>query len=183
MQFFTLFAAIVAASATFAVAAPTDDGYNQPNKTDCGKCEDGRRNGTDGGHHGGDDGQWSQKARVGHSLDLWPNTPLSSLSCSGTFNKMYPQFHTLGDLPTAPFYGEAPDTVDGSGKCGACWKLQYEDKEPVYMIAVDRAAIFQLGKNGFEKFAGCKGFDKGSVEVKATKVSPEQCDLPPAKQW
>ena len=34
------------------------------------------------------------------------------------------------------------------------------------MIAVDRAAIFQLGKNGFEKFAGCKGFDQGSVAGK-----------------
>ena len=51
------------------------------------------------------------------------------------------------------------------------------------MIAVDRAAIFQLGKNGVEKFAGCKGFDQGSVEVNATMVSPDQCDLPPAKQW
>lgn len=125
MQFFTLFATIVAASTTFAVAAPTDDGYSQPNKTDCGKCGDyGNNNKTN-------NGQWDQKPRVGHSLDLWPNTPLSSLACSATFNKMYPraltcplklrykfltliftftEFHTLGDLPTAPFYGGAPDT-------------------------------------------------------------------------
>ncbi|KAI1788138.1 hypothetical protein LXA43DRAFT_665181 [Ganoderma leucocontextum] len=215
MQFLTFFAAAVAASTTFAVAAPTDQGQNQPGqpgwqptKTDCDKCGDYGHDGGDSGHkdgdhghdggdhghdggdhghdggdhgHGGDDGKWGQKVRVGFSLNLNPNTPLGSLSCSSTFNKKFPQFHTLGDLPTAPFYGEVPGAVDGSPKCGSCWKLQYDGKEPVYMIAVDNAAMFQLGKAGFEKFAGQKGFDKGSVDAKATEVSPEFCHLPPPK--
>ncbi len=113
----------------------------------------------------------------------------------------FSEFHTLGDLPTAPFYGEVPGAgvyypsfhllveadplvceVDGSAKCGSCWKLQYDDKEPVYMIAVDNAAMFQLGKAGFDKFAGSNGFEKGSVVAcKATEVSPELCHLPLAK--
>ena len=52
------------------------------------------------------------------------------------------------------------------------------------MIGVDNAAQFQLGKEGFEKFAGRTGFDQGSViPCKATEVSPEYCHLPPAKKW
>ena len=98
MQFFTLFATIVAASATFAVAAPTDDGSSQPNKTDCGKCGDyGNNNKTN--TNTTNNGQWDQKPRVGHSLDLWPNTPLSSLACSATFNKMYPRTLTVDLSP------------------------------------------------------------------------------------
>ncbi len=79
--------------------------------------------------HGGDDHKWGEKVRVGFSLDLNPGTPIGSLSCSATFAKKFPrksphvseqldglltaivafaEFHTLGDLPTAPFYGEVP---------------------------------------------------------------------------
>ena len=115
------------------------------------------------------------------------------------------EFHTLGDLPTAPFYGEVPGAgtcllcspqpsaretdlliyvVDFSPKCGSCWKLEYDGREPIYMVGVDNAAMFQLGKEGFEKFAGRKGFDKGSViACKVTEVSPEHCHLPPPKKW
>ena len=51
------------------------------------------------------------------------------------------------------------------------------------MIAVDNAAIFQLGKHGLAKLTGRKGFEKGSVSAKATEVSPEHCQLPSSKQW
>ena len=112
MQFLTLFAAAVAASASFAVAVPTADGQNQPgqpgwqpNKPDCGdKCGDWGHNGGDHGHdggnwghdggdhgHGGDNGNWGDKVRVGFSLNLSPGTPLGSLSCGRTFNKKYPR--------------------------------------------------------------------------------------------
>ena len=71
--------------------------------------------------------------------------------------------------------------VDGSPKCGACFKLQYDHKEPIYIIAVDNAAMFQLSKAGFEKFAGAEGFAKGSVDATAVEVSPEFCRL--SKKW
>ena len=100
MQFLTLVAAALSTVATVAVAAPGNSG---------------------------DSG--AQNVRVGFSLSLQPNTPLSSLSCSATFAKKFPSeppflsglpdglliflppptdFHTLSDLPTAPFYGEVP---------------------------------------------------------------------------
>ncbi len=49
------------------------------------------------------------------------------------------------------------------------------------MIAVDNAAMFQLSKPGFEKFAGPQGFAKGSVDAKAVEVSPDFCHL--SKKW
>ena len=72
-------------------------------------------------------------------------------------------------------------TAYGSPKCGSCWKLQYDHQPPVFVVAVDNAAIFQLGKDGFAKFAGQKGFDQGSVDAKAVEVSPQNCGLPPPK--
>ncbi|KAM5536557.1 hypothetical protein V8D89_009834 [Ganoderma adspersum] len=154
MQFFTLFAAAIATFTTTAVAAP-------------GNYVNRGENGTVTG----------QNVRVGFTLDLQPNTPLSSLSCSATFAKKFPKFRTLSQLPTAPFYGEIPGAVDGSPKCGSCWKLQYCDQPPVYMIAVDNAAIIQLGKPAFDKFAGPEGTAKGSVNATAVEVSPDFCKL------
>ena len=67
--------------------------------------------------------------------------------------------------------------VDGSPKCGSCWKLQYCDQPPVYMIAVDNAAIIQLGKPAFDKFAGEEGAKRGSVNATAVEVDPSFCGL------
>ena len=101
-------------------------------------------------------------------------------------------------MPSAPFYGQIPGagtsfssshllvrtkltlfayTVDGSPKCGSCWKLQYCDQPPVYMIAVDDAAIIQLGGDAFKKFAGAEGAKKGSVNATAVEVDPSFCGL------
>ena len=68
-------------------------------------------------------------------------------------------------------------TVDGSPKCGSCWKLQYCDQPPVYVIAVDNAAIIQLGGDAFKKFAGGDGAKKGSVNATAVEVDPSFCGL------
>nr|VWO99756.1 ATP-dependent RNA helicase CshA (EC [Ganoderma boninense] len=151
MQFLTLFAATVATFVASTVAAPGNYG------------------------NGGDNG--AQNVRVGFSLDLNPTTPIGSLSCAATFAKKFPQFHTLGDLPTAPFYGEVPGAVDGSSECASCWKLQYDGQAPVYMIAVDNAEIFQLSKTAFEQFAGAQGIAKGIVNATAAQVSPDFCHL------
>ena len=113
------------------------------------------------------------------------------------------EFHTLGDLPTAPFYGEVPGAgtslpplplckhpenslvsppraVDGSptSKCGTCWELQYNNQPPVYMIAVDNAAMIQLGGDAFKTFAGDVGIAQGSVDATAVEVDAGKCGLP-----
>ena len=38
--------------------------------------------------------------------------------------------------------------LDGSPKCGSCWKMQYSGggHAPVYIIVVDSSAVFQLSK-------------------------------------
>ncbi|KAM5538558.1 hypothetical protein V8D89_007891 [Ganoderma adspersum] len=148
MQFLTLVAAALSTVATVAVAAPGNSGDNG-----------------------------AANVRVGFSLSLQPNTPLSSLSCSATFAQKFPNFHTLSDLPTAPFYGEVPGAVDGSSKCASCWKLQNGSQDPVYMIAVDNAEIIQLGKTAFDKFAGAEGAAKGIIDATAVQVSPDFCHL------
>ncbi|KAM5536559.1 hypothetical protein V8D89_009836 [Ganoderma adspersum] len=156
MQFLALFAAALATFATSAVAAPSpcncpSSGTPCPNTT----------------------------VRVGYTLDLNPDTPLGSLSCSVTFAKNFPTFRKLGELPTAPFYGEVPGSVDGSPKsrCGSCWQLQYNGQPPVYMVAVDNAAMIQLGGPAFETFAGAAGKAQGSVDATAVEVDPKKCGL------
>ena len=67
--------------------------------------------------------------------------------------------------------------VDGSSKCASCWKLQNGNQDPVYMIAVDNAEIFQLGKTAFDKFAGAEGVAKGTIDATAVQVSPDFCHL------
>ncbi|KAM5543376.1 hypothetical protein V8D89_002961 [Ganoderma adspersum] len=139
-----------------------------------------------------------QTVLVGYSLDLNPTTYLSSLSCSATFAQQFPLkslyfsvqrdgalifpppptgFHVLGDLPTAPFYGEVPGAVDGSQLCGSCWQLQYNNQPPVYMIAVDNASTFQLSKPAFDQFAGTQGGEQGSVTATAVQVASGLCGL------
>lgn len=84
MQFLTLLAAALS-FATVAVAAP-----GQPDmKSDCDSCGDY----ASGHRDGSDDHEWGDghKVRVGFSLDLNPNTPLGSLSCSATFAKNFPR--------------------------------------------------------------------------------------------
>ena len=115
-------------------------------------------------------------------------------------------FQKLGELPTTPFYGEVPGagtslpssypiacttltyrlvsfithTVDGSpdSKCGTCWELQYNNQPPVYMIAVDNAAMIQLGGDAFKTFAGDAGIAQGSVDATAVQVDAGKCGLP-----
>ena len=55
--------------------------------------------------------------------------------------------------------------------------LQYDGQQPIYMVGVDNAAIFQLGRDGFSAFAGRTGFDQGSVNAKAVQVPSEYCGL------
>ena len=71
-------------------------------------------------------------------------------------------------------------TVDGSpsSKCGTCWELQYNGQAPAYMIAVDNAAMIQLGGDAFKTFAGAAGVAQGSVEATAVQVDPKKCGLP-----
>ncbi|KAM5536548.1 hypothetical protein V8D89_009825 [Ganoderma adspersum] len=158
MQFFALFAAAIATFATSVVAAPSP----------CGSCSGPVTLPAD---------SKNTTVRVGSTLDLNPNTPLGSLSCSATFAKKFPKFVKLSDLPSAAFYGELPGAVDGSSKCGSCWKLQYCSEPPVYMIAVDNAAIIQLGGPAFKKFTGPEGAAKGSVNATAVEVSLDFCGL------
>ena len=70
-------------------------------------------------------------------------------------------------------------TVDGSpdSKCGTCWELQYNGQAPVYMVAVDNAAMIQLGGDAFDKFAGAAGKAKGSVDATAVQVDAGKCGL------
>ena len=70
-------------------------------------------------------------------------------------------------------------TVDGSpdSKCGTCWELQYNGQAPVYMVAVDNAAMIQLGGDAFDKFAGPAGKAQGSVDATAVQVDPGKCGL------
>ena len=68
-------------------------------------------------------------------------------------------------------------TVDGSPKCGSCWELQYNGQPSVYMIAVDNAAMIQLGGDAFKKFAGATGVAQGSVDATAVQVDPGKCGL------
>ena len=67
MQFSTLFAAALATFATSAVAAPSPCNCPDPGTT-----------------------PQPQTVRVGYTLDLHPETPLGSLSCSATFAKNFP---------------------------------------------------------------------------------------------
>lgn len=71
-------------------------------------------------------------------------------------------------------------TVDGSpsSKCGTCWELQYNGQAPVYMVAVDNAAMIQLGGDAFKTFAGAVGVAQGSVDATAREVDPEKCGFP-----
>ncbi|KAM5536564.1 hypothetical protein V8D89_009841 [Ganoderma adspersum] len=160
MQFLALFTATLGAFATSAVAAPSPCNCPGPvtSPADPPKPE-------------------NTTVRVGYTLDLNPDTPLGSLSCSATFAKNFPKFHKLGQLPTAPFYGEVPGAVDGSPKCGSCWQLQYNGQPPVYMVAVDNAAMIQLGKQAFDKFAGAAGVAEGSVDATAVEVERTLCGL------
>ena len=115
MQFFALFAAALATFATSAVAAPSPCNCPNGNNPETGTPQGTGPNTT---------------VRVGYTLDLHPETPLGSLSCSATFANNFsseshfsPQrdgvlisdlvppfsgFKTLGQLPTTPFYGEVP---------------------------------------------------------------------------
>ena len=70
-------------------------------------------------------------------------------------------------------------TVDGSpdSKCGTCWELQYNGQAPVYMIAVDNAAMIQLGGDAFKTFAGDAGIAQGSVDATAGEVDAGKCGL------
>ena len=45
----------------------------------------------------------------------------------------------------------------------------------MYVIAVDNAAIIQLGKPAFDMFAGADGAKKGSVNATAVEVEPSFC--------
>ena len=71
-------------------------------------------------------------------------------------------------------------TVDGSpdAKCGTCWELQYNNQPPVYMIAVDNAAMIQLDGDAFKAFAGDAGIAQGSVDATAVEVDAGKCGLP-----
>ena len=71
-------------------------------------------------------------------------------------------------------------TVDGSpsSKCGTCWELQYNGQPPVYMVAVDNAAMIQLGGDAFKTFAGDVGIAQGSVDATAVEVPRAKCGLP-----
>ena len=85
--------------------------------------------------------------------------------------------HPFTDILACPKLTRFAYTVDGSPKCGSCWKLQYCDQPPVYVIAVDNAAIIQLGKPAFDQFAGADGAKKGSVNATAVEVDPSFCGL------
>ncbi|KAM5536566.1 hypothetical protein V8D89_009843 [Ganoderma adspersum] len=61
--------------------------------------------------------------------------------------------------------------VDGSPKCGSCWQLQYNGQPPVYMVAVDNAAMIQLGGPAFAKFAGAAGKAKGGSNESAQALA------------
>ena len=121
MQFFALFAAALATFATSAAAAPSPSPCNCPGPTKPETCP---------GTPPASGQNTTVPVRVGYTLDLHPETPLGSLSCSATFANNFsseshfsPQrdgvlisdlvppfsgFKTLGQLPTTPFYGEVP---------------------------------------------------------------------------
>ena len=47
----------------------------------------------------------------------------------------------------------------------------------MYVLAVDNAAIIQLGKPAFDTFAGTEGAKQGSVNATAVEVDPSFCSL------
>ena len=48
----------------------------------------------------------------------------------------------------------------------------------MYMIAVDNAAMIQLGGDAFKTFAGDDGIAQGSVDATAVEVDVGKCGLP-----
>ena len=108
------------------------------------------------------------------------------LSCSTlTYNIVVPNYNStpLPSSSTACVHDADPHssrTVDGSpaSKCGTCWELQYNGQPAVYMVAVDNAAMIQLGGGAFDKFAGAAGKAKGSVDATAVQVDAGKCGLP-----
>ena len=55
--------------------------------------------------------------------------------------------------------------------------MQYCDQPPVYVIAVDNAAMIQLGGDAFKTFAGDVGIAQGSVDATAVEVPRAKCGL------
>ena len=108
-----------------------------------------------------------------------PTGSLFNVACSNGDNGLLTKgFTDFQSLPPFPYIGGAAAVEHwDSESCGSCWKLQYCDKPPVYVIAVDNAAIIQLGQPAFDQFAGEEGAKRGSVNATAVEVDPSFCGL------
>ena len=59
---------------------------------------------------------------------------LNDVACSNLITL----FPTLGDVPSFPFIGGAPDTSYGSTNCGMCWKItNVESDSSIYFTSID----------------------------------------------
>lgn len=104
---------------------------------------------------------------------------MNSVACSDGSNGLVTRYgwQTQGAIPRHPHIGGYMG-VEGwnSPQCGTCYSLTYNGKT-VYILAIDRAAGFNIAKGAMDELTNNQAAALGRVEAQYVQVPVSNCGL------